>query len=132
MIRLSQNNMRLVQQQRIIPIHLPRKTGLGPDKIVFSKDIMPDLQEGRMNRKTGRQFAQNAIDLLTFGMFKRKDFVVELDGLLRFNKRGPAGVAFSVKDTLHLAFVLRKNGHYSSAIEKRFLTVRHITGLGQL
>src|SRR6185312_5631246 len=84
-----------------------------------------------MRSQPGREFPEDAIYFFALGMFQRKYLVVQLDGLLGFDKRGSPGIAFTMQDPLDLPLVLGKNSHYPPAIQERLLDIGHITRLAQ-
>src|SRR5450631_437283 len=125
---LNQVNVGSVLQAWINSIDIHCQHGFSLDKVVFAHNIMVNTQERCENRKLGSQFPKDTIYLPTFGVFKRKYFIVKSDRLFRFDKGSFPTVAFAMQDTLNLPFMLGKYSHYATSVQERFLSFGNESG----
>ena len=93
-------NMGPFEEIWIYAIYFNSQSGFTIDKVVFTNDIIVGLKQRCINGKPGSEFAEDPIYFPAFGVFKRKDLIIESDGFFRFNKRSFPAVTLAMQDAL--------------------------------
>src|SRR5450631_1853436 len=109
-------NMRPFEEIWIYAIYFDSQSGFTVDKVVFTNNIIIGTYKGCINRKPGSEFTKDPIYFPAFGVFKRKDLIIEPYGFFRFNKRSFPAVTHAMQDAFNLTFVFGKKSHHTSAI----------------
>src|SRR5579862_4818461 len=104
------------QEIWIYAVYFDSQSGFTINKVVFTNNVIIGTYEWCIYGKPVSQITKDTIYFPAFGVFKRKDLIVESYRFFRFNERRFPAITLAMQNAFNLAFMFSKKSHYAPAI----------------